>query len=254
MGSIIDIKSSVENCQKNITEDRSVNKAELFVQLKIENSKLQESEDMSQRIDTPDGEHTMKLFPGKHIQMLLEHHDDSFGQISEILVVKSTKHVFDSSVRLESDTMTCRILDACLTTSGMIFVSDFQNMCIKKLNNSYALTDHLNMPDNPSRLCEVDNTLLAVTLLNHKKIQFVSLYPFALGKSFYVSDCCRGIDCHNGQLHVCCGGATEKSENPGCVEVYNTEGMFLRSFGLEKKLSNMYQSFRQGQNVNFGLL
>lgn len=125
----------------------------------------------------------------------------------------------------------CTVGDCILTTGGSIICADCVNNKLTKLDSSYTVIYHLNLPDSPGSLCEVNNTEFAVTLFNGKKVQFVAQHPrvpLMLDRWFTVGDRCRGICCHDGQLYVCCGAG--KNEGPGHIEVYDIDGDLLRTF------------------------
>jgi ribosome-associated translation inhibitor RaiA len=227
---IVNMKASVETSQKNIQEAKQSNEAELFVQLKRGNSSLQTHENTFYSLRSAKGARSVKLLPSNDIKKLLTLDEISLGHISETLVAKSTVHHGDFSVRVQSDKSTCKISGICLTTNGSVIIIDNENKRIKKLDDSYAVIEHLDMADPPGCLCELDSTKLAVTVRSNKKVQFVSQQPLRLGTSFPVGDGCRGITCLHGQLYVCCGGWREKGEGPGHIEVYNMTGVLLRTF------------------------
>jgi hypothetical protein len=168
--------------------------------------------------------------PSNYFQRLLAC-DITFGRISECVVAKLKKKVGNFNVRLSSDKTTCGITDVCLTSRGNVIITDSDNSRIKVLNRSFALTGYLDLPDNPYCLCVVDNKHIAVTLHNHMKVQLVSQDPLQLGKSFSVGDRCRGIDCYEGELYVCCGGNREKCESVDHIEVFDKDGNLLRYLG-----------------------
>lgn len=59
---------------------------------------------------------------------------------------------------------------------------DYKNKRLKKLANAFTLTEHINLPDSPYVVCEVDNKMLAVTLINERKVQFATQEVLKLGK------------------------------------------------------------------------
>jgi hypothetical protein len=202
----------------------------MFVQIKHGKENLRENESRMKQFSSEDDMRSVKLFPNSLKDVLFGKNDNIFGRISEIIVPKSVEHFEDYSVRLRSDKETCCIFDVCLTTGGSIVCTDGTNKKLKKLDRSYNLIEHLDMPSSPVCLCEVDSTQLAVTMWDNKKVQFVFQQPLKLGRCLTVGDVCRGIAIHDGKLYVCCGGDKKNSEGPGHIEVYDINGGLLKTF------------------------
>lgn len=220
----------VEQRQKYLQDARKINDAELFVQMKNGKDNLSEIQFDLSTESCESVLWTVRLLPGRMLDTLLKEEENVFGYITEFIDPKSIEHVGDFSVRLQSDKVSCYIGDFCFTENDCIFCADSVNKRVKKLDNTYVVREHLDMPDIPFGICEVKNTRLAVTLLQQQKVQFVSQNPLTLLNSFSVGDCCRGIDCCNEEIYVCCGGLTEQGEGPGKIEVYDLYGQLLQTF------------------------
>jgi hypothetical protein len=228
--------SSVAKSRKSLQEARNINDAEMFVQIKHGQEKLREQESRMKQLSSEGEMRSVKLFPNSLADQLFGEKGNILGSISEIIIPKSVEPFGDFSVRLQSDKKTCIIEDVCITTGGSIVCTDWKNSKLKKLDRSYNVIKHLDMPSTPECLCEVDSTQLAVTLVYDKKVQFVFQQPLKLGRCFTVGCRCQGIDCHDGKFYVCCGGG--KSEGQGHIEVYDINGGLLRTFyeGLIKPM------------------
>jgi hypothetical protein len=226
------MKSSVESITKTLQVANTISKAELFVQLKIGKSILQEHKTKMEELSrAADDTRILTLVPSKDIQKFITSDDVAFGQIAETIVVKSIKHVADFNLKATSDKVPSYIHDACVTSRGEVIVVDYTNKRIKKLDHSYAVTEHVDVPgDNPEYICEVDSTEVAVTLHYSKKIQFILHQPLRLGRFFTAHAVCRGIDCYNKQLYICCGGYAQDEEGLPHIAVYSLAGILLRSY------------------------
>jgi hypothetical protein len=98
------------------------------------------------------------------------------------------------------------------------------------MNDSFQIISSLNVTDNPGGICQIDSSLLAVTLMNDKKVQFISQKePMKLQQSFKVGDRCRGIAYHDGIIYVCCGGYKDHDEGVGHLEIYTISGKLVLS-------------------------
>ncbi|XP_060600549.1 uncharacterized protein LOC132753985 [Ruditapes philippinarum] len=124
----------------------------------------------------------------------------------------------------------------CICKDRCIIMTDYTNKCIKKMNDSFQIISSLNVTDNPVGICQIDSSLLAVTLINDMAVQFISQKePMKLQQSFKVGNRCRGIAYNDKMLYVCCGGI-EDHEGVGHLEVYSLSGALLTSYYGEIEL------------------
>lgn len=223
-----DMTVSVETIQKDLTDAKQKHESELFVHLKDGSASLSENMNMLRNLEKNDHEiKSVKWYPNQEIKKQLLQ-DNIFGRASVLSVPKSATHIGDYSLLLDTDKETCDILDMCLGSTGFIFVTDFGNKNLKKLNELYTVKDVLKLSGGPISVCEIDNTRIALTLVKERKVQFVSQDTLTLGKSFSVGERCRNICAHDNFFYVCCGGNAEKGEGPGHIEVYNIDGKRIR--------------------------
>ncbi|XP_045170655.2 uncharacterized protein LOC128545922 isoform X1 [Mercenaria mercenaria] len=154
----------------------------------------------------------------------MAHLVESFGSVS-------VSFLDTHGIKMKDDKYDCRVVSFCMTDEGYIFLTDYENKRLKKLDNTYSIVSYLDLPDSPSGVCRIGDVRFAVTLTNQKKVQFVlTTEPMKLQTSFSVGDRCRSIAHSNGLLYVCCGGYAFKEEGPGHLEIYNIDGGLLRSF------------------------
>jgi len=150
----------------------------------------------------------------------------------------------DYNIKIQMDTETCITYGSCLLPDGTLIVTDWTNKRLKRLDATYSVTDHCDMPGEPWDVTCTTPDVVAVTLPNLKKVQFVSVRGFMSimsTRSFSTSDTCRGICWHSaGELFVACGGWEQ--EGPGYVSVYNLNGTRLRSMQTGEQLLSCPQN------------
>jgi hypothetical protein len=105
------------------------------------------------------------------------------------------------NLRIEDDKKLCWITDMGMCEDGCIVMSDYNNKRIKKINESFHVVSSLKVRDNPFGICQVGTSLLAVTLINNRKVHFISQKEtMELQQSFKVGDICRGIAYNDGMI------------------------------------------------------
>ncbi|XP_053404030.1 uncharacterized protein LOC123554477 isoform X2 [Mercenaria mercenaria] len=153
------------------------------------------------------------------------------GQVINYSAVEVGSLTEEFDARVGDDNGICIINSIYLCADGDLVLTDYKNKRIKKMNKSYAIISFLNIDDNPFGICQIDMSLLAITLPNEKKVQFISnTEPMRLQKSFDVGDRCRGIAYNDGRIYVCCGGSRKRAEGVGHLEVYTISGALVKSF------------------------
>ncbi|XP_053387066.1 uncharacterized protein LOC123542714 [Mercenaria mercenaria] len=131
-------------------------------------------------------------------------------------------------VKEKSDSSVCYVLDICQLSDGTILIADFDNSKLKRLDQSYKLLESLRLPGGPLGMCNVGSNEVAVSLLNAKKVQYISVKKkLTLKRSFSTGNCCRGMVYVDDKLYVCCGDSRDSSS--GCIEVYNNAGQLHHS-------------------------
>ncbi|XP_060567659.1 uncharacterized protein LOC132726365 [Ruditapes philippinarum] len=221
------ITSLDENLQR-VKAARCENDSEKYVQLKmgLERKKLDESN--LKLLDKTKTEETMRLEPANQIT-----EQNIIGRVIKHKAVESVKLHGTFDIHLDDDKEICCIHDMCICSDGTMIMLDYNNKRIKKVDTSYKVIYVLNVADTPACVCQVNESLLAVTLINEKKVQFVTQKsPMKLETSFSVGDRCRGIAFKDRLLYVSCGGSKNKSykEGVGHLEVYSISGSIVTSF------------------------
>ena len=218
--------SSLEDILQKVNASEVSNDSERFVQIKIGQKRKEADERRLKRLGKAKDEVPVCFQPANEALK-----SNWIGQVTTNTYVESAELLDSFDVRTRDDKETCRIHDMCISPDGNIVMTDYNNKRIKKVNNSYKVVSSLILEDNPACICRVDESLMAVTLINKKKVQFVSQNsPMKLEQSFRVGDRCRGIACKDELIYVSCGGSKKRKEGVGHLEVYNASGSMVASY------------------------
>lgn len=206
------------------------NTASIFVQTRLANKSLQETEEIERLLESMSLNH-MYFLPNTSLGMLLED-IQHVGEIVEDIPTYTGELHKIACVKASSEKSVCTISGVCSLDDGEIIVSDWQNKSLKRLDDNYTIVEDLELPGQPYDICTVDSSTIAVSLTKSKAIQFVSVEKAMTNtSSFSVGDACRGIAYSDGLLYVACGGWKIFGEGQGHVEVYTTSGVLQRKFG-----------------------
>ncbi|XP_060563316.1 uncharacterized protein LOC132722772 isoform X2 [Ruditapes philippinarum] len=226
------IASLQENMQK-ISAAKHENESEKYVQIKRVNGRRKDASDCLEDLGRSGKTGRLRFEPNGYVT---DSECNLIGNVLHLPVIEAEKcHVIN--IRTKDDKESCYILDMCMCEDGCIVMTDYNNKCIKKMNDSFQIISSLNVTDNPYGICQIDSSILAVTLTSDKTVQFISQTdPMKLQKSFKVADRCRGIAYNDGMIYVCCGGSKiRKDEGVGHLAVYNISGKLLASYFDEIK-------------------
>ncbi|XP_060560404.1 uncharacterized protein LOC132720301 [Ruditapes philippinarum] len=221
------IVSLQENMQK-ISVAKHENVSEKYVQIKLVNERRKDAGDCLENLGGSGKTGRLRFEPDGHVT---DSKCNFIGNVLHLPVIEAEKcHVIN--LRTKNDKHSCTIFDMCMCEDGCIVMTDYHNKCIKKMNDSFQIISSLNVNDNPFGICQIDSTLLAVTLINDKTVQFISqTEPMKLQHSFKVGDRCRGIAYNDGMIYVCCGGSKKREEEDvGHLAVYSLSGQLLASY------------------------
>ncbi|XP_060563317.1 uncharacterized protein LOC132722774 isoform X1 [Ruditapes philippinarum] len=222
------IASLQENMQK-ISAAKNENESEKYVQIKRVNERRKDANDCFE--DLRGSRKTgsiLRLEPNKYVT---DSECNLIGNVLHLPLIEAEKCSV-INMRTKVDKESCLIFDMCMSEDGCIFVADYNNKYVKKMNDCFQIISSLKVTDNPYSICQIDSSMLAVTLINDKTVQFISQKePIKLQQSFEVGDRCRGIAYNDGMIYVCCGGSKERTdEEVGHLEVYTISGQLLASY------------------------
>ncbi|XP_045197005.2 uncharacterized protein LOC123551847 [Mercenaria mercenaria] len=225
------INCFLEELKRNqLLLQRGGNDSELFVLLKSGNINLRKCSTYADEIELSTKTRRLELRVDRRLQNIIVD-IECIGRIAEKTVEISASFQGKYNIRVNDDKECEQVNGICETSDGAIIITDHSNRRVKKLDCKYKVTAHVDLPGSPCSVCQVDETRIAVTMMELKKVQLVSYNePMKLLSSFSVGDHCRGVLHHNGLLYVCCGGSKIiPGEGPGHLEIYSTKGVLLRS-------------------------
>jgi hypothetical protein len=222
-----------ESLQK-INVAKHENESEKYVQVKRIKEKYKKSMESLKYFERSSKTGTLRFDPYRNET---DSECNAIGSILHHPAIEVDNSFGEFNVRIGDDKELCRVSDMCMCEDGCIVMTDYNNNRIKKFNESFHVVSSLNVTDNPVGICVVETSLLAVTLINDRKVQFISQKEtMELQQSFEVGDRCRGIAYNDGMIYVCCGGsAAHKEEGVGHIEVYSVTGKLVTSYYGEIK-------------------
>ncbi|XP_060563318.1 uncharacterized protein LOC132722774 isoform X2 [Ruditapes philippinarum] len=221
------IASLQENMQK-LSAAKHENESEKYVQIKRVNERRKNASDCLKELGRSGKTGIFRFEPNGYVT---DSECNLIGYVLHLPVIEAEKCKV-INIRTKDDKESCLIYDMCMSEDGCIVIADYHNKCIKKMNDSFQIISSLNVTDNPYGICQIDSSMLAVTLVNDKTVQFITLKkPMKLQQSFKVGDRCRGIAYNDGMIYVCCGGSNDqKNEGVGHLAVYTISGKLLASY------------------------
>ncbi|XP_060584275.1 uncharacterized protein LOC132740401 [Ruditapes philippinarum] len=211
---------------KKINAAKQENESEKYVQIKLVNEEKKIAGESLEELERSRKTGTIRFEP---YRQPTDSECNTIGNILHFPMIEVEKCA-EFNARLKDDKESCNIFGMCMCEDGCIIMTDYNNKCIKKMNDSFQIISSLNVTDNPVGICQIDSSLLAVTLMNDKTVQFISQKePMKLQQSFKVGDRCRGIAYNDGMIYVCCGGFKDRDEGVGHLEVYTVSGKLVLS-------------------------
>ncbi|XP_060593285.1 E3 ubiquitin-protein ligase Midline-1-like [Ruditapes philippinarum] len=220
-----------ESLQK-INAAKHENKSEKYVQIKRIMEKYKNTRHCLKEFEGSSKTGTLRFDP---YRQRTDSECNTIGNILHLPAIELGKCT-EFNVRIADDKENSDIIDMCMCEDGCIVMTDYKNKRIKKINESFKVVSSLNVADSPYGICQIGTSLLAVTLVNDRKVQFISQKDkMELQQSFEVGDRCRGIAYNDGMIYVCCGGSEKRKEGVGHIEVYSLTGKMVTSYYGEIK-------------------
>jgi hypothetical protein len=211
---------------KKINAAKQENESEKFVHIKLVNEEKKIARDSLEDLEESRETGTIRFDP---YRLSTDSEYNTIGNILHFPMIELEKCA-EFTARLKDDKESCKMFGMCTCDNGCIIMTDYNNKCVKKMNDSFQVISLLNLTDNPIGICQIDSSLLAVTLMNVKTVQFISQKePMKLQQSFKGGDRCRGIAYKDGLIYVCCGGYKDRGEGVGHLDVYTISGKLVLS-------------------------
>ncbi|XP_060552024.1 uncharacterized protein LOC132713438 [Ruditapes philippinarum] len=132
------------------------------------------------------------------------------------------------NVKVKSDIYDCNIASACCMEDGTIVLADRDNSKLKRLHSyNYTVTDYCDLPGEPSQVCLINNTQVAVTISLEKKVHFISLERKMKTTNKLKTDFnCYGLAYSNNNLYI--------ADNDTSVYMYTLSGRKLNQFSKDQ--------------------
>ena len=234
-----DLKSSEEVISVLREENKLLSKhlagdniSSLFVQLKLAEKCRQKCVDTLNHMKAS-SENLIEMSVN-NLATDVVHKVKSLGSIVENKTVKTVSLTGDFNVRGQNEKSTCDITDIIQDSDGTFYMTDFENKSLKRMDNQYQVTDCLPLPGQPSAVCFVGSSSIAIALTDTKLVQFASLTgKMSLTSSFSVKDRCRGVAYVKGNIYVICGGFHKYGEGKGVLYVYSLVGNMLEVLNVD---------------------
>jgi hypothetical protein len=220
--------ASLQESLKKINASKQENESEKYVQIKLVIEKEKIARDSLEDLERSRRTDAIRFEP---YRQPTDSECNTVGNILHFPIIE-VKQCAEFNAQLKNDKVSCSISSMCMCEDGCIIMTDYNNKCIKKMNDSFQIIyiSSLNVTDNPVGICEIDSSLIAVTLINDRTVQFISQKEtMKLQQSFKVGDRCRGIAYNDGMIYVCCGGFKDRDEGVGHLEVYTVSGKLVLS-------------------------
>ncbi|XP_053400899.1 uncharacterized protein LOC128557534 [Mercenaria mercenaria] len=220
--------------QQQLKAAKDETDSEVFVQMKTTNTSVKKIKDSVDKMEQSGHVPDFKI----KFDRALECFQDEIrvmGKLTELSpnISMTMQREYECRVK-EDDNRRDNIQGICLTTRGNILLTDFLNKKLKQINGTDSLVSCLKVPGSPFGICKIFDDQFAVTLLHEKKVQFVKVNEqMRLLSSFTLGDKCRGVSYNNCVIFVCCGrggGKARLAEGPGHIELYNENGVLMRSY------------------------
>ncbi|XP_060594252.1 uncharacterized protein LOC132748661 [Ruditapes philippinarum] len=152
--------------------------------------------------------------------------------------IKSTKEI---SVTMSNDTWKCLKSDICRLPDGTILLTDYNNKKVKRLNAYDTVENVHDFDSNPTGICFVSNSEVAVKLSNNK------IQLFFFGSSLSKSRTIDIKNCHQLGLTMCCGDLWSSASNG--VNVYSTSSYLVKSIDKDQNGKSIFKSTVQHMAV-----
>ncbi|XP_045206595.1 uncharacterized protein LOC123558802 [Mercenaria mercenaria] len=201
-----------------------------FIHLKIANECRNEIDALEKKMGNYCEEFSLKFYPNQKMERCLE----KLGHIGQFREISTAIWHADVNVKVPDDAFPCEVSGFSQTNDGSIYITDYVNMRLKKMQisgESYSITNTLDLPSFPWGICQIDERRLMVTLKQASTVLIISLdEPLSVESHFDAGDKIRGIAYFDGSVYVCCGGSKIYNEGVGRLEVYGINGKILRAY------------------------
>ncbi|KAH3809554.1 hypothetical protein DPMN_137927 [Dreissena polymorpha] len=120
---------------------------------------------------------------------------------NQVIRVKSNKTY---NVKIEKDSaLSCSISGICETANGKLLITDWRNLKVKLLDQTYKVVAHFYLPEKPMSICSIDSRLVAVSM-GIKEIIFIRVTKLKLVKdtTMKLKHLCYSIAHHQGNLFI----------------------------------------------------
>ncbi|KAH3791251.1 hypothetical protein DPMN_144734 [Dreissena polymorpha] len=133
-------------------------------------------------------------------------------------------------VRTPTDKENCYITGICGSSNGEFVIADFNNKCVKLLDQGYTLLAQLQLPTFPLSLCNISTNEMAVTVgdvgsaneIHFLRVDKRSIVNF---KTLQLNHSCYGISIHQSDMFVTSGVAVYQywwmvGCSRSCIEIH----------------------------------
>ncbi|XP_053389657.1 uncharacterized protein LOC128545972 [Mercenaria mercenaria] len=238
-------ETEMENMKQADNDIRQLeaNRAETFVNMKIAQAKTTDADDVINSLNT--SSNTKINFQADTDIRDTLHRFKSLGQlnISSSAALKPMTSVYsitgtsDMNIKLPDDTRTCHIFGSCLTETGMLLLTDFNN---KKLKRTYVTNlsaiDHCEFLNTPSFVCATNEREAAVTLSNNT-IQFISLgNQMTRTRHLTMGHYCYGIANREDKLYT--------TDSTSSLYVHDMAGNLLQTVPKDSAGNRLFKNSR----------
>ncbi|XP_053382667.1 E3 ubiquitin-protein ligase TRIM33-like [Mercenaria mercenaria] len=143
----------------------------------------------------------------------------------------------DMNIKLPYERNTCHIVGSCLTETGMLLLTDYNNRKLKRtyVTNLSAI-DYCEFSDIPHFVCATNKQEAAVTF-NHKAIQFVSIgKQMARTRQLTVGHRCYGIAYNEDKLYI--------TDNSSSLYIHDMTGNLLQTVSKDSAGNPLFTKSR----------
>ena len=219
-----------------LTLSETDNAVSLFVQTRMANKCIEESETVVKRIHSKPVKN-MYFLPNRDVNRILEL--ASIGEISDSIPACTADLINVISIKSTKEKSLPTYSGICSLEDGSMLICDWQNECLLYLDDEYKIIQQTELPGQPFDMCVIDSYTVAITFPKLKEIYFVSTEnEVRLTNSFKTQSECRGIAYANDLIYVACGGWKTTNKIACHVAIYSTSGE-LQSFRCDQYFSQL---------------
>ncbi|XP_053382668.1 uncharacterized protein LOC128546058 [Mercenaria mercenaria] len=204
------------------------NKAETFVSMKIAQEKATNADDAINSLKTPSN--TKIKFQVdtdvrdtlRRLQSLGKLSISSSAALKPRTGVYSITSTSDMNIKLQDDIKTCYIGGSCLTETGMLLLTDYNNRKLKRIYvTNLSTINQCDLSYGPFFVCAINEQEAAVTFYNNI-IQFVSLgKQMTRKRQLAVSHICFDIAYNEDKLYI--------TDNSSSLYIHDMAGNLLQT-------------------------